>query len=121
MKILKEFAIIAGVSCLGEVLHGLIPLPVPGSIYGLVILFVCMLTKVIPYESVKDTAHFLISIMTVMFIPALVGLRDRMTEYAGLILPYLVIALVSTLVVLFVSGRITQALMKRGGQKEERP
>ena len=38
MKYFKQFLIILSVSFLGEVLHALLPLPVPASIYGLVLM-----------------------------------------------------------------------------------
>ncbi|RAZ95809.1 CidA/LrgA family protein, partial [Klebsiella oxytoca] len=47
MKYLKQFLIILVISFIGEVLKALLPLPVPASIYGMVILFVCLVTGVI--------------------------------------------------------------------------
>ena len=74
MKYLKQFGIILGLSLLGELLNYLIPLPVPASIYGLVLMFLCLHFKVIKLGDVKETAVFLIEIMPLMFIPAAVGL-----------------------------------------------
>ena len=74
MKYLKQFGIILGLSLLGELLNYLIPLPVPASIYGLALMFLCLHFKVIKLGDVKETAVFLIEIMPLMFIPAAVGL-----------------------------------------------
>ena len=76
MKYLKQFTIILLVSFAGDLLHSALPLPVPGSIYGIIIMFILLLTKIIPLDAVQDTAKFLIEIMPVMFIPAAVGLID---------------------------------------------
>ena len=46
MKFLKQFTIILIVSFIGEILNHLIPLPVPASIYGLVIMFACLKFKI---------------------------------------------------------------------------
>ena len=63
MKYVKQFLIILLISFIGEGLNYLIPAPVPASIYGMVILFVCLCTKVVKLDDVKDTGMFLIEIM----------------------------------------------------------
>ncbi len=74
MKYLRQFGIILAVTCAGEIMKYFIPLPIPGSIYGLILMFVLLLAKVIKVEHVKETGEFLIEIMPLMFIPAGVGL-----------------------------------------------
>ena len=74
MKYIRQFCIILGITCVGEILHYLLPLPVPASIYGMVILFLLLALHIIPLESVRETGEFLIEIMPLMFIPAAVGL-----------------------------------------------
>ena len=66
MKYLKQFLIILTISFIGEILNKYIPLPVPASIYGIVIMLLCLLLKIIKLEQVKDAADFLIAIMPVM-------------------------------------------------------
>ena len=78
MKYLKQFGIIIGISFVGEILHRVIPLPVPASIYGIVLLFVLLESKILPIDSVRETGKFLVEIMPVMFIPAAV---DRLLEF----------------------------------------
>ena len=113
MKYLKQFTVIMIVSMIGEFLHALIPLPVPASIYGLVLMLAGLLLRVIPYESVNETAHFLISIMAVMFVPAGVGLMTSYDTIRPLILPFMIISIVSTIFVMGVGGRVTQAMIRR--------
>ena len=84
MKYLKQFLIILVISLIGEILNKLLPLPVPASIYGMVILFAGLLSGIIKLESVKEAGSFLIEIMPVMFIPAGVGL---MSSWLNLKLP----------------------------------
>ena len=74
MKWMKQFGIILLVSFVGEVLEKWIPLPIPASIYGIILLFLCLKLRIIPHESVHETGKFLIEIMPLMFIPAAVGL-----------------------------------------------
>ena len=113
MNILRQFSIILLISLVGEALSFLIPLPIPASIYGILLLFLLLCTGALRVESVKEVSSFLIAIMPVMFIPAGVGLMESF----GLLLPalpaYAVITLVSTIAVMVVSGLATQAVIRR--------
>lgn len=112
MKYLKQFGIILIITFIGEIMHALIPLPIPGNIYGLVLMFVLLCTRVLPLEAVKETAQFLIAIMPVMFIPAGAGLIDSWSELSPILVQVVVITLVSTIVVMVVTGKIAQAMIK---------
>ena len=63
MKYLKQFGIILILSFAGELLNLLIPLPIPASIWGFALMFVCLQTGLLKLDYVKDTAIFLIEIM----------------------------------------------------------
>ena len=89
MKFLRQFMIILLLSFLGEVLKMFIPLPIPASVYGLVLMLVCLMTGVLKTSQVKDAAFFLIEIMPVMFIPAAAGLIDSWGVLRPLIVPTL--------------------------------
>ena len=112
MKYLKQFFIILAISFIGEILKYIVPLPIPASIYGMVIMFICLQTKIIKLDDVKSVGKFLIEIMPVMFIPAGVGLMESWGELKAVLVPVLVITLVSTIVVMIVSGRVTQAVIR---------
>lgn len=113
MKYIKQFGIILFVSLVGEVLHHFIPLPIPASIYGIVILFLCLEWKIIPVSAVKETSSFLIEIMPIMFIPAAVGLMDSWQIIKNKWVSYAVITVFSTFVVMAVSGKVVQFIMNR--------
>ena len=113
MKYMRQFGIILGVTCAGELMKYFIPLPIPGSIYGLLLMFVLLLTKVIKVENVKDVGEFLIEIMPLMFIPAGVGLMASWGELQGFLVPLLVITVSTTFIVIFVTGKVTDFMMDR--------
>lgn len=121
MKYIKQFLIILLISFIGEGLNYLIPAPIPASIYGMVILFVCLCTKVIKLDDVKDTGLFLIEIMPLMFIPAGVGLMKSWGVLKPLLIPVLVITVVSLVAVMGISGRVSQSIIKgkKSKAKEE--
>ena len=78
MKFIRQFLIIILISFAGELLHAILPLPVPASIYGLLILLAGLQTKVIPLKAVDEAGGFLIEIMPMLFIPAGVGIMGRL-------------------------------------------
>ena len=119
MKFLRQFMIILLLSFLGEVLKMFIPLPIPASVYGLVLMLVCLMTGVLKTSQVKDAAFFLIEIMPVMFIPAAAGLIDSWKVLQPLLLPILVITVVITVFVMVITGKVAQMVAQKRGIKNE--
>lgn len=117
MKFLKQFLIIILVSCIGELLNFLIPLPIPASIYGLLIMLFLLTTKILHLDAVKDAADFLIQIMPVMFIPATVGLITYWEQLKPMLIPMCIIILVSTILVILTTGKITDLILKTKEEK----
>ena len=117
MTYLKQFGIILILSFAGELLNLLIPLPIPASIWGFALMFVCLQTGFLKLDYVKDTAIFLIEIMPLMFIPAAVGLMESWGIIRAKIIPYLVITVLSTFLVMAAAGKITQAVIRRDRKK----
>lgn len=113
MKFLKQFLWILLISFLGEVLRALIPLPIPASVYGLVLMLAALITGVLKVEQVQGAAEFLIEIMPVMFIPAAVGLMTAWDALRPVCVPVLVITAATTVIVMAVTGRVTQAIIRR--------
>ena len=117
MKYLKQFSIILAISCLGELLSFWIPAPIPGSIYGIVLLFLGLVTKAIPIHAVKETGHFLVEIMPVMFIPAAAGVLESWELIASSWLQYGLLTIVTTVAVMGVAGWVTQLFTGKGEKK----
>ena len=118
MKHIKEFGIIIFISFIGEILHTIIPLPIPASIYGLVIMLICLGTKFIKLDDVRDTSVFLIEIMPMMFIPVAVGLMTSWNTIKPNLIPYAVITVVSLVAVIGISGWSAQFVIRRSKKVE---
>ncbi len=118
MKHIKEFGIIIFISFIGEILHTIIPLPIPASIYGLVIMLICLGTKFIKLDDVRDTSVFLIEIMPMMFIPVAVGLMTSWNTIKPNLIPYAVITVVSLVAVIGISGWSAQFVIRRSKKDE---
>ena len=113
MKYIKQCFLILLVSFLGEILRYYIPAPVPAGVYGLVILFVLLMTGIVKLDSVKDTASFLVSVMSVMFIPSAVGVMTLGDEAGRLIVPLVIACTGLTFIVMGVSGKVADILIGR--------
>lgn len=117
MKYLKEIAIIFGITLVGELLNHLLPLPVPAGVYGLFILLVCLCTGLVKLSDVEVSGGFLLDIMPIMFVPPCVSLLDNYAQLQAILIPVVVISLVSTIIVMVVTGHAAQAMMRFGGKK----
>ena len=111
MKYVFQFLRILAFCFLGEVLHSLLPLPIPASIYGLALLLAALKTRLVKLEEVKEASGFLIAIFPLLFVPGAAGIMDLGEVLAGIWLPALLAVVLIT--VRAVSGRVTQAAARR--------
>lgn len=117
MKYMKQFGIILLVSCIGELLKIVLPFPIPASVYGMLLLFLALLSGVLPLEKVQETGLFLVEIMPVLFVSAGVGLVESWDVLQPVLLPVIVIIMLTTLLVMAVAGQVTQWMMRKGAEK----
>ena len=118
MDLLLQFTIILGMSFAGEALAALLPLPVPAGIYGLLLLLAGLVTGLIPFERVKTAGDFLIAIMPVCFIAPAAALLKNTAAVLGLVRPLVLACVLSTAIVMAVTGLLAQSLIRRkGGRK----
>ena len=113
MKYVQQFSIILLISVIGELLKTFLPLPVPASVYGLVIMLAALLTGILKLDQVKDAADFLVEIMPVMFVPAGAGLITAWSSLKPICVPVLIMTFISTVVVMVVTGKVTQGVIRR--------
>ena len=118
MKYVQQFSIILLISVIGEILKTFLPLPVPASVYGLVIMLVALLTGILKLDQVKGAADFLVEIMPVMFIPAGVGLMGSWNVLKPLLIPVGIITFVSFVAVAVATGKTAQWMIKKDEGKD---
>ena len=113
MKYIKQICIIFGVCLIAEVMEYLIPLPVAASIYGLLLMLLALMTKVIKLKDVENVSDFLTGNMAILFIPATVGIMASVEEIKQMLIPLCVISVASTLLVMSVTGWVTQWIIRK--------
>lgn len=126
MRYVKQFGIIIFISLMGELLKELLPFSVPGSIYGLTIMIFALCTGIVKVHQVKDVSDFLLDIMPVLFIPSTVGLMTTWGTLKNIIVPVLLVCILGTVIVMGITGRTTQLLIRlssrengKGGKRHE--
>lgn len=116
MKYLSQICVILGFTLIGEALQRLLPLPIPASVYGLVLLFAALCTGIVKVPQVKETGTFLTSILPVLFVAPTVGIVEHWDLIRPNLLPIALLLIGSTVLTFAFSGLVTKAL----GRKEER-
>lgn len=117
MKYLKQICLILLFSFLGEVCRYLIPLTIPASIYGMVLLFAALTLKIVRVESIRETGAFLTSILPLLFVVPTVRLMDYWSVMRPVLIPLFLISFVVTILVFAISGIVTQRMIRKGGHK----
>ena len=98
---------------MGEILHAVLPLPIPASIYGLILLLLALRFNVVKLEDVKEVGVFLTGIFPLLFVPAAAGVMELWAEMGDMLLPIVLAIIPVTVLVLASAGRTTQALTRR--------
>ena len=117
MKFIKQLSIILSISFIAEVMEYLIPIPVAASIYGLLLMLIGLITKIIPLEKVEGAADFLVEIMPILFIPPTVGIMASVEALKQMLVPLCVISVVSTILIMGITGSVSQRIIRRSNQK----
>ena len=113
MKFVFQFARIMGFCLVGELLHRVLPLPIPASIYGLVLLAAALLTGAVKLEQVKQTGDFLSGLFPLLFIPTVAGVMEVWDLIEGNLIPILIALVPVTWAVMAAAGKVTQTIMDR--------
>ncbi|MBU9844006.1 CidA/LrgA family protein [Rahnella ecdela] len=86
----------------GNAISSLLPLTIPGSIIGMLILFGLLSTQILPFKWVKPGCNVLIRYMALLFVPIGVGVMNYYEQLRTQLGPLVVSCLVSTIIVLLV-------------------
>lgn len=93
-------------------------LPIPGNILGMILLFILLLTGVVKLEWIDKASSLLIKHLAFFFIPIAVGLMNFGPLFLERGISFLIIIVGSIIIGMFVTGAVSQQLIKRRGKKE---
>ncbi|PLX99396.1 MAG: CidA/LrgA family protein [Desulfuromonas sp.] len=107
---LKGFAILLMVQFAGELLVSWAGIPIPGNVAGMVILLLSLLAGIFKVEWIEEAADLLLSHLALFFVPAGVGVMVYFDLIASQWLPICVSMVISTFVVMAVTGWVEEKL-----------
>lgn len=119
MKYLVQIGIIGAICTVAELLYVLLPFPIPASVYGLVLLFLLLMTGIVKLQQIEETADFLLLIMPVLFLEPSVKLMTALPILKGQAVRLFLLCIVSTCVTIMVTGVTAQALIRRKRRRRE--
>jgi possible murein hydrolase regulator lrgA len=98
----------------------LLPLPVPAGVYGLIFMLIFLMQGIIPLDAVEQVGNFMLETMSIMFLPAAVGIMTVTKLLMPVLVPYLVIIVLSTIIVMAVTGLVSQRILKITESREDK-
>ena len=113
MKVLRQFGTILVILMAGEGIRIATGISVPGTVIGMMILFLLLLMKIIRVEHIDLISKFLLDHLAFLFVPAGVGLISSMDVIGEAWLPIMMIVIISTILVVGVTGWTVQLLKRR--------
>uniref|UniRef100_UPI00402560C4 CidA/LrgA family protein n=1 Tax=Gemmiger formicilis TaxID=745368 RepID=UPI00402560C4 len=117
MQYIFQFARITAFCLAGEVLAAVLPLPIPASVYGLLLLAAALKFGVLKLDQVRETGLFLTGIFPLLFVPAAAGVMELGSQLMNLLLPAVLAIVPITALVMAVTGMVAQ---KCAGGKEHK-
>ncbi|MGL6104767.1 CidA/LrgA family protein [Romboutsia sp.] len=115
MKILNQLALMLGIWAVGEYISSFIQsiVVIPGSIIGMILLFILLQSKIIRLDAIKEISDFFLQNMAIFFIPAGVSLITSLNIIMDNIVVLIVSVILSTAIVMYITGVVVQKMINR--------
>ena len=97
----------------------MLPLPVPASVYGLLLLLAALNFRIVRLEDVKEVGSYLTGIFPLLFVPAAAGVMELWVEMGQMLIPILIAVIPVTVLVMVSAGKTTQVLTGLGKKVAE--
>lgn len=120
MRYLFQICVIMLFVFLGEVLGYLIPLPIAGSIYGLVLLFIALVTGVVKLSWVSDVADWLHQVMPLFFVAPAVAIIDVWADISDIWWKLVLLLVIAYVVTMVATGVTADRLIGRTNRDESK-
>lgn len=110
---LKGIVIVLGIYLFGDVVSRLVGGFMPGSIIGMITLFVLLQLRVVNEEDIKGVCNFMLNNMMLLFVPVIVGIMASYTLIIDSLPTILVSLILSTIIIIVSVGKIQQTLGRK--------
>lgn len=119
MHVFAQIAVIFAICVAAEGVAAVLPFTFPSSVLGMLILLALLLCKAIKPKQLEESSGFFLNNMTFFFVPTCVGILKYTDVLLSNFWAIVLISILTTPLVFFVTGHVVQAAMKRIDRKEE--
>ena len=117
MSIMVELAIVFGICLISQGVSALLPIEFPASVISMLLLLALLLSGVVKERHIQRVSTFLVGNMAFFFIPPCVGLIDHAATLGSCLIPFLIIAILTTPLIYAITGWTIQLMMKWMGKE----
>lgn len=121
MSMVAQLCVVFAICLASEGISAVLPFPFPASVLGMLILLALLLTKVLKPRQLQEASDLLLGNMTLFFIPTCVSILTYADVLFRNFWSIVLISLLTTPLVFFVTGHVVQLTMKWVRRKGEKP
>ena len=121
MAVLKQLCLIFAICLVSECISAVLPFTLPASVISMVILLLLLMCKAVKPRQLQQVSDFLLGNMALFFIPVVSSIIQYKDVLFANFWAIVLISLLTTPLVFFVTGHVVQLtvkLMKRKGEKQ---
>ena len=119
-RVFLQLSLIVCICLAGEKIADVLPIDVPSNICSMIVLLVFLVSGVLKMDSISEGADFLLDHMSIFFIPAAVAIMGSFDLIAGNIIKLVLICLITTVLVFFVTSFTVSTVMNLMVRRDER-
>lgn len=120
MSVMAQIGVVFGLYLAAEGISALLPFTFPASVLSMVILLVLLSCKVLKPQQLKGMSDFMLGNMHLFFVPVCVGVLEYTDVFFQNFWAIILISILTTPLVFFVTGHAVQLTMKLLRRKEEK-
>lgn len=118
LKIINAFFVLIAIGLTGNFLSSIIDKVVPGSVIGMIILFILLITRVVKADTVQETSLYLVAQLSLFILPGAISVMNLSGFSVKDIILFSLVAAVSTLLTMTVTALVTETLLKASGEHD---
>ena len=111
MRLLLQLALILAVCFIGDFLHRVCGIPLPGNILAMLILFLLLCTKLVKVDQIAERSDFFLKRLPFFFLPPTIGILAVYGVLKGNLILFFLLSVLATIVTLAVSGKVTDIMV----------
>lgn len=118
MKLLRQLAIILLIAYVGELVHTVFNLPIPGNVLGMLLLFIGLSTGIVKIKMIDTISNFLLEHLSFFFVPAGVGILACFPLLKDNWISFILVCILTTILIIVITGWTIQLYIKRSDQND---